>query len=313
MKPDPTPGRSDARDTASGPPGIRPHWRAAANLHAALFAGDVEPAPAPGEIWTIRHPTDPDAELVLVVIAALSGATATIVPLSATTDYATEWDLVLPIATLGYPAMAQPKLVGALAAARLEGRLSELMPESHRDLERILAAAEAGQTIPPERVPVGPWVLSERDPRLAARIQAAEHLAAYVTVLGDDPVSEWRSLGSILMRGSRATGVDLAAVLDEPRWVGRLEADQLNPFAMLPARKMALLLKTLRIGWTDRVRDAIYQLASKFAASDVPHGTVFGRRQGTRARRVAASSSPAGATDKAGEYVDDVEREFKGL
>jgi hypothetical protein len=59
---------------------------------------------------------------------------------------------------------------------------------------------------------------------------------------------------------ARATGVDLATVLDEPRWASRLQADQLNPFAMVPARRMAQLLKTLRVGWTEGVRDAMYRL-----------------------------------------------------
>lgn len=314
MNSDLTPGPPGARDTAPSPPGIRPHWRAATNLNAALFADSPEPAPVDGDIWSIRHLVSADAELVLAVITAISGDTATVVPLSTTVNHATEWDLVLPIATLGYPAIVQAKLAGTLAPDRLERRLSALMPESRRDLDQLLSATDAGKPIPPEPLPVGPWVLSENDPRLTARTRAAGRLGDYLTLVHDDPISEWRSLGSILVRGSRATGIDLASVLDEPRWAGRLQADQLNPFAMLPARKMAQLLKTLRIGWTERVRDATYRLAFRYASSDIPRGTVFGRRQGTRApRRAAAASSCQAETDKASEYVKDVERELNGL
>ena len=313
MNSDLTPGPPGARDGAAGPPGIRPHWRDAVNLHAALFADTPEPPPADGEIWRIRHPHETDAELVLAVITATSVDAATVVPLSSTVEEATEWDLVLPIATLGYPAIVQPRLAGTLAPERLERRLSALMPESRRDLQLMLAAADAGRGIPPDHLPVGPWVLSENDQRLAARTRAAQHLAAYLTLVHADPVSEWRSLGSILVRGSRATGIELATALEEPRWASRLQADELNPIAMLPARKMAQLLRTLRVDWTERVRDATYRLAQKFASTDISSGTVFARRQGTRARRGAGSRSRPAATDKASEYVDEVERELRRL
>jgi hypothetical protein len=313
MNSDLTPGPPGARDGAAGPSGIRPHWRDAVNLHAALFVEAFEPGPASGEVWGIRHPDDADAELVLAVITAIDADTATVVPLSRVVEQATEWDLVLPVATLGYPAIVQTRLPGTVVPERLERRLSALMPESWRDLQQLLATADAGHGIPPEHLPVGPWVLSEKDPRLAARTLAAQRLTAYLTLVDDDPISEWQSLGSILARGSRATGIDLATLLEEPRWAGRLQADQLNPFAMLPARKMALLLHTLRVGWTERVRGAMYRLAEKHIGTDIAPGAVFARRQGTRARRAGAHRPPQPAADKASEYVDEVERELRGL
>lgn len=311
MNSDLTPGRSGARDNTPAQPGVRPHWRAAANLHADLFADATEPAPVRGEIWTIRHADAPDQELLLAVITMISAHAATVVPLSTDIDHATEWDLLLPTETLGYQVIAQPKLAGTAPRDRLDRRLSAVMPESRRDLDQLLEAANAGQAIPPEELPVGPWVLSDRDPRLTARTRAAEHLRAYVTLLHEDPIAEWQSLGSILTRGSRATGIDLATVVDEPRWTSRLQTDQLNLLALLPPRKMAAMLRTLRIGWTERVRDAVYRVASLYASSDVPKGTVFGRRQGKRGRQHRPpSSSRHASADPAGDYVKAVEREL---
>jgi hypothetical protein len=313
MNSDLPPCRSGAHGTASGSSPIRPHWREASNLHAALFADEIEPAPTQGEIWSIRQPAAPDAELLLAVIIAVGTETTTVVPVSTTVGNATEWDLVLPIATLGYGAVVQPKLAGSVAPELLERRLSTLMPESRHDLDQLLAATAAGQAVPPEGLPVGPWVLSEDDPRLAARAAAAEQLSAYLTLLAPDPISEWRSLGAILMRGSRATGIELSAVLDQPRWASRLQNDQLNPFALLPPRKMAELLKALRIGWSERVRDAVYRLASQYAPKEVAHGVVFGRRQGTRSPRRSPARAPDNASvDPAGDYVRAVERELGG-
>ncbi|MHB1569342.1 MAG: hypothetical protein ACYC0H_09065 [Solirubrobacteraceae bacterium] len=310
MNSDLTPGRPGARDDTSARPGATARWRAAANLHADLFADAGEPTPARGEIWSLRHTERSDEELLLAVIIATGPEAATVVPLSTDTNQATEWDLLLPTQTLGYRVIAQPKLAGTAARARLERRVSALMPESRRDLEQLVDAANAGRALPPEPLPVGPWVLSERDPRLAARARAAQHARMYLSLLHEDPSAEWQSLGSILTRGARATGIDLATVV-EPRWTTRLQADQLNPFAMLPPRRMAELLRTLRIGWSDRVRDAVYRLASQFAPSEVAQGTVFGRRQGTRGRRRSPpSSSQRASADAASDYVAAVEREL---
>lgn len=108
--------------------------------------------------------------------------------------------------------------------------------------------------------------------------------------------------------------IDLATVVGEPRWTTRLQTDQLDPFAMLPPRKMAEMLKTLRIGWTTRVRDAVYRLASQFAPSEIPRGAVFGRRQGKRGRRrTPASASEHASADAAADYVRAVERELGKL
>jgi hypothetical protein len=311
MNSDLTPGRCDARDDTPTRPGVRPHWRAAANLHADLFAETAPPAPARGEIWSIAHADGPEHELLLAVIITLGPQAATIVPLSTDVDHATEWDLLLPVQTLGYRVIAQPKLAGTAPLTRIVTPLSAVMPESVRDLERLLDAVDSGQAVPPDQLPVGPWVLSDRDPRLAARRRAAELLGAYLSLQHDDPLAEWQSLGAILTRGARATGIDLATVVDEPRWTSRLQADRLDPFALLPPRKLAHMLKTLRIGWTDRVRDAVYRLASQYAPRDVPQGTVFGRRQAPRGRRhrPPGSATPASA-DPAGDYVKAVEREL---
>lgn len=303
-----SPGSPSARDRAGGAPGIRPHWRDAVNLEASLFADAPKPAPAFGDVWSIRHPHDADAELILAVITAISTDIANVVPLASNIEQATEWDLVLPIATLGYPAVVQTRLAGTVAPERLERRLSALMPESRRDLHQLLTAADAGHAIPPEHLPVGPWVLSENDPRLAARIRVAERLTAYVTLIHDDPISEWQSLGSILARGSRATGIDLSTLLDDPDAARRMEADLLNPFAALPAPKMAHLLQTLRISWTERVREATFRLAAQYGAGDISRNLVFARRLGSRASRTCTARETRHS--KASQYVDEVQREL---
>ena len=312
MNSDQTPGRPDARHQPAGHGGLRPHWRAANSAYSALLADGGEQTAARGDIWTIRNrmPTC-NEELLLAVVTAVDTDTATVVPLSTKVSRATEWDLDLPIQTLGYQAVAQAKLAGTITLDQLDQRLSALMPESRRDLKELLDAARAGRGVPPRQLPVGPWVLSDADHRLDERMRCAEALRSYLTPLHDDPVSEWRSLGAILARGSRATGIELAAIIEDPRWAEKLEVDELDPFAALPPRRMAQLLKTLRIGWSERVRDAVYRLAFKYTPSDIPHEPVFGRRQGKRAsRRRSPPSSKQGGEQAANDYVNAVEREL---
>jgi hypothetical protein len=313
MSSDQHPGQPDARPQPASAGGLRPHWRSAVSAYGALLAEGGTQTAARGDIWTIHNRTRThDTGLLLAVVTAIDADTATVVPLSTEVSRATEWDLDLPFQTLGYQAVAQAKLAGTITLDQLDQRLSTLMPESRRDLNALLDAAQAGQSIPPQQLPVGPWVLSDADQRLHERVRCAEALRSYLTPLEEDPVSEWHSLGTILVRGARATGIDLAVIVEDPRWVQKLTVDELDPFAALPPRRMAQLLKTLRIGWTERVRDAVYRLAVKYAPSDVPHGAVFGRRQGKRAsRRRDALSSPRAGEQAANDYVNAVQRELE--
>lgn len=310
MNSDLTPDRSDTRHGTSDAAAFRQHWRPASNAHDALFAAVSAQRPGSGEIWSIRdRAATPDQELLLAVITAVGEHAATVVPLSTELRRATEWDLIIPATALGYEAVAQAKLVGTVALDQLDQRLSSLMPESTRDLDMLVAVVGAETATPPEQLAVGPWVLSENDHRLRARVRVAEQLRAYLTPLYEDPLSEWQSLGAILARGSRASGIPLTTIIGNPGWAEKLQADELDPFAAVPPRKMAELVKTLRVGWTERVRDAVYRLASRYTPPEISYGTVLGRRQGKRAQRSRrVQPSQEQREQAASDYVAAVER-----
>jgi hypothetical protein len=302
----------DHPDLACGVP-LERDWRAASAAYHSLFGDEQQPVVS-GEIWTVRdRADDPDEELLLVVVMAVTGDAVRVVPLSSEVRSATEWDLFLPAATLGYRAIAQPKLAGTVALNQLDQRLSSLMPESAQNLTELATAADAGVSIPPEHLPLGPWVLTERDERLTARACTADRLQGYLTLALADPMAEWRSLGAILVRGSRASGVDLAIAVGDPGQAEQLRADRLNLFEALPPRKMAQLLAALRIGWTERVRDAIYRLAAQLTPTDVAYTPVLGRRRRKRERSGRGRQTQRQRDRAAGDYVDAVERELSGL
>jgi hypothetical protein len=286
-------------------------WRAASNVSHELFSGTSQTKPAAGEIWTIQEKGGrPGEKALLAVIIAAGGNDAAIVPLSNEPRHATEWDLTLPREVLGYPAIAQVKLAGKVAASQLEQRLSSLPPWSLDQLRQLSSAAEHGQSLPPEHLPVGPWVLSEADKRLGVRRDQAQRLIAYLTPSYPDPTAEWQSFGSILARGARASGIELKTLLDEPAAAQKLQRDEMDLFSELPARRLAALLAKLSVKWTEPVRGALYQLVlQRYHPVDVLHGVALARRRGRRAKGTRRSrGSEKERRDAAESYVREVER-----
>jgi hypothetical protein len=316
MSSDMTPDHAKVRCSPSGRPAPGARWRDATTAHYWLFSESREEAAISGEVWSLRQrrPVS-DQELLLAVVIEVSGNDATVVPLSTELAQATEWDLIVPRYVLGYETIAQVKLTGSVALGQLDQRISSLPPRSQEQLTELAAAVASRTSIPPEHLPLGPWVLSEADPRLQARVQTAELLRAYLCLKDENPISEWQSLGSILMRGSRAVGIDLASLMENSRSVEQLRTDRLDLFAEVPARKMAQILATLRIGWTQRVRDALYQVVSeRYSATGFDPGIVLGRRRDRRSRRRSRSQPSQQEREQAArDYVKALEREIGEL
>ena len=289
-------------------------WRTASSVHYALFASGESRGPVPGEIWTLAATNPkPDQPLVIAIVTRIDGEAVTVVPLSAQTIKATEWDLEIPGAVLGYPTIAQVKLAGTTTKAQLRERLSSLPPAVLGQLRELWDCAEQGVSIPPEHLSVGPWVLDEADERLRARSQDARSLVCYLQPSFEDPSSQWETFGSILLRHSRAIGIDLDRLID-PAWASKLATDQLDLFSNVPARRLAALLTDLHISWSERVKDALYRvILERYAGSEVLRSAALGRRKGKR--RPGARAKPSGEQREkaAGEYVNAVEKALSEL
>lgn len=289
-------------------------WRTASSAHYALFAGSEPQGPVPGEIWTVAATTSkPDQPLVIAIVTRADGETVTVVPLGAQTLKATEWDLDIPGAVLGYAAVAQVKLAGTTTKAQLRERLSSLPPTVLGQLRELWDCAEQGASIPPEHLPVGPWVLDDADERLRARAQDAQSLARYLQPIFESPFSQWETFGSILRRHARAIGVDLELLIDSA-WASKLAADELDLFSNVPARRLAVLLADLHVSWSERIKDALYRVTlERYTGSEVLRSAALGRRQGKR--RPGARAKPSGEQREkaAGEYIDAVEKALSEL
>jgi hypothetical protein len=308
-----SPESKRTRTPAPRPPGKeRAGWRAAENLHHALFAGEEVQAASPGEVWSVRATSATGQEqLLLAVIAApVLGEEITVIPLSEDARLATEWDLMIPRKVLGYPVVAQAKLAGTVAIGQLAQRLSSLPELVLGELRELSTAAWQGESIPPAHLPVGPWVLDEADERLQVRAHNAQALAAYLRPVYEDPLSEWGSFSAIVMRQSSALGVALEDLL-EPAWACKLATGEIDLLGQIPARRMATLLAELHIRWSERIRDSLYRLAlDRYSPPQLIQGTAFARRQGKRpARAKPARIAPDEQGERAAcEYVADIEK-----
>ncbi|HUA73283.1 MAG TPA: hypothetical protein VL988_00835 [Solirubrobacteraceae bacterium] len=304
------PSQPAAPDSATG----QTSWRTASSAYHALFADRQPQGPVAGEIWTLAATTPtPDQPLVIAIVTRADSDAVTVVPLSAQTLRATEWDLEIPGAVLGYATVAQVKLAGTITEAQLRERLSSLPPAILGQLHELWDCAEQGASIPPEHLSVGPWVLDEADERLRARAEDARSLARYLHPSFESPFSQWETFGSILLRHSRAIGVDLERLID-PAWALKLAADRLDLYSNVPARRLAALLADLHIGWSECVKDALYRVTiERYTGSEVLRGAALGRRQGKR--RAGARAKPSGEQreEAAGEYVDAVEKALSEL
>jgi hypothetical protein len=290
----------------------RASWRAAENLHHALLASVHDQPASPGEIWSVRatSPAGQEPLLLAVIAAPATQNTVTVIPLSDDPRLATEWDLIIPREVLGYPALAQAKLAGTVGPEQLAQRLSSVPERVLGELAELSHAAEQAASIPPAHLPVGPWVLDEADERLQARAHNANALAAYLHPVYEDPLSEWGTFSSIVLRQSSALGVGLEEIL-EPGWAHKLATGEIDLLGQVPARRIATLLAELHIRWSERVRDSLYRLVlDRYSPPQLIKGVAFARRQGKRPARAKPTRTATGEQGEraACEYVAKVQK-----
>jgi hypothetical protein len=295
----------------------RASWRAAENLHHTLISGDETPAAVPGEVWSVRSKTTGQQKrlLLAVITAPSSNEQVTVIPLSEDARLATEWDLMIPPKVLGYQVVAQAKLAGSIATEQLAQRLSSLPDPVLGQLQELSVAAEHGESVPPEHLKVGPWVLDEADERLRVRAHDAHVVADYLQPAYGDPLSEWSSFSTIVVRQSTALGVALDQVL-EPTWASKLEGGKIDLLEQIPPRRLARLLAELKIRWTERIRDSVYRLALDcYRPPQLIAGTALGRRSARRTSRTQPARASPSEQDRRAvcEYVAKVERELREL
>jgi hypothetical protein len=199
----------------------------------------------PGTVALVA--ADGTDELLPVVVLAMCGEALTVAPVSAAPEFATEWDLLLPVPTLGYASVAQVWNLGQVLPEQLEEVLGELQPSTFEALQAVARAAAASAE-PPASVAVGAPVVADQDPRLFAQDEFAESMAVFwepaLALAGA------ATLGEVVRHLRHGLESEFAAP-----WLEALERDALDLPRAVPSRSLADLMRDLGVGASQRLRE----------------------------------------------------------
>jgi anti-sigma factor RsiW len=268
------------------------------------LAPQPEPPASPDRgIVALFSAEDSDLQLPALILDR-QGPLLLVAPISAEVAMASEWDLLLPAATLSYPAMASIAGVHPIRREQLLGTRAVLGVELWQWAQRLVELHDESQHVPAE-APVGVPVLSEIDLRLAFHRDWAasqEPFWAPAELLG-----EAETFGALVHRRREQLNVsaaDLGELVERPGWLERLEGDRLNINSELPTQALVALMRELKIRPLGVVIEQL-RAAIEARVSGVPQRAVFARRR-TTVRRAGANVPPAEREQIAEAYVRNV-------
>jgi hypothetical protein len=237
--------------------------RAPVESHADTPAGSVTLVQVP---W--------GAELLSVIVLGEGDDGLTVVPVSPAVLMATEWDLLLPEALVGYPAVAQVWNQGLILPEQAVETVTQTAPETLQELKRLVEAARVSAEVP-TGLAVGPRVFDPGDPRLLHQDAESERALAFwepaLALAGS------LTLGQLVRHRREELGVSTQRIeaLAQPHgWLRDLEADTLDLPRALPATALAATMRALRVAASLRLaRIARWTIEAQAPAS----GSALGR------------------------------------
>ncbi len=209
--------------------------------------------PAPGAVVLVA--ADGIDGLLPAVVLALGEESVTVAPVSPEPELATEWDLLLPAALLGYAAVAQIWNLGSVLPEQLEDVIATVDPDTRSHLEALARATARGGEAPAGAA-VGPAVLSDEDPRLL--VQDEQATAARFFWEPALALAGSATLGEVVRHRRDELGVepgDLQDLADTEGWLDALERDMVDLPRALPSGALAELMRRIGIGASRRLRE----------------------------------------------------------
>jgi hypothetical protein len=256
-----------------------------------------------GALVSVRVPTSDE----FLVAAVVEAATEEIViaAISAETEFAAEWDLLIDRSVLGYPASIEVWNSGTVLIEQLHEILGQVPTDVWQQLDLLYEASLLGRQ-PLEAVPTGPPVIAERDPRLLFQEQELERSReAWL------PASALAPAGSLIeLLDSRLDALRLDweevserlsdEVANRPDWVTLLRRRQLDIFASVQVQAMKRLLATLELPPSRRLASFVWREVAKTRQVEAKTGLAFARRRlGQRTpKRNADDESAREAADR---------------
>lgn len=242
-------------------------------------------APSLGAVYALHGPLVD--EYLVGALVDWDDEEAVVVPISDAVIYATNWDLLVEGAGLGYDAIAEVWNHGTVLVEQLEEKLGELGQLTDALTSLFQAALESGQV--PTGVPVGPAIVDDADPRLLFQDEEGERAAVY-----------WQP--AILLAGVASLGelvqVQRGELMLEPQALAdvvaeadlaALERDRLDIGSRFEAPAFALLMKRLGLDATRRLEALVRQafVANYRDPLEGAAGLAFRRTRRGAGRRVS--------------------------
>lgn len=195
-----------------------------------------------------------DAGMLPVVVLALNDDTASVVPLSAAVQYASEWDLELDTEILGYPAMAEVWNYGSVLPEQCHEVVAHLPVDVLGALVQLSRAARTGGPVP-DGLALGPPVLDEADPRLL--FQDSEADLAHVLWEPALVLAGAATFGELVRHRReelQLSPAELEASAGTAGWLERVERDAVDLRLALPAQRLVGVLRRLQLSGSARLR-----------------------------------------------------------
>jgi hypothetical protein len=257
--------------------------------------------PAAGDVVLVAAPASD--EYLAAVVAKVGDETVTAVPVSGEVEAASEWDLLLDQAVLGYQAMAEVWNFGTVLPEQLGERLAKVTAEVFEQLRQLLRAASTSGSVP-AGVPVGVPIVGDDDPRLLFHDEEVER----VHVFWEPTLALAGAANLAQLVAHRREELALApeelesvSVTGEPGWLARLEGGELPIQRYLLPGTLAELMARLQIGVSRRLaRIATWTLEEQAQSTRYATGSALARK------RLGSSSSEQTVS----EYVDEFMREL---
>ena len=256
--------------------------------------------PSAGEVILVAAPTSD--EYLSSIVAKVGDESVTVVPVSGQVEAASEWDLLLDGAVLGYQAMAEVWNFGTVLPEQVGERLVKLKADVLEQLYQLLRAATMSGTVP-VGVPVGVPIVGDDDPRLVFHDEEVERVHVFweptLALAGA------ANLAQLVAHRREELALDreeLESVsIAESGWLAQLEEGELPVQRDLLPGVLAALMARLQIGVSRRLaRIVTWTLEEQAQSTGYATGSALARK-----RRGSFSSEQT-----VSDYVDEFMREL---
>ena len=257
---------------------------------------------APVAVGAIHAIAAPDLDLLLLaVVIDLDDELATLFPLTDEVHMAGDWDVIVDDDLLGYPVVIEAWNTVEVPREQIRERLAVTGDGLQADLLDLYDRSLVGEASP-DKIPQGPPLDRDDDPRHAFREQERERVARYAQPF------EPMGFGAMVKAARETRGIAVAELAERselrPAVLQQLEADSVDLLEQVPVSMLARLLRELDVEPSEMLYSGLEDAATANLATQAAAPALARRRQGVRTARGQAPE--AERRERARGYVEQI-------